>query len=470
MRATPYILLIGLLGASGCAGPESPFFYSDSALSPAAWSNSHYARPSVPTTQPTLDGPLTLERAVSIALAYNPDVGSKSAELEQAKAAKAGAAGAAWPALRAVGGYTHTLDDQRVVPARFNGEAGAFSDDLLFGDLVLSVPLFTGGQISNRIKAAELLAAAAEHRFVRTREELVFNVASIFYAILGQERVIDSLVFSKKTLEEHRTRIQGLIDAQKAVKVDLLRTEVRLANIEQRLVQERNTLAIEKRVLANLMGLGTEIAQTASPAGELPTDVVQATLEDDLSVAYRRRSDYLAALAETDAQARRVDAAKGARWPQVFGRAYYGGRYGIDADRPAGVSDSADVAGAGVVVELPIFEGGQIAARIHEERMRLLGASERARKLQLQVRLDIETAVLNINSSRERVLATGKSIEQAKESFDVERLKYEQGKGAIVDVLDAQSALLEAQTTYYRALADHQTARAQLRLARGEQP
>jgi outer membrane protein TolC len=68
------------------------------------------------------------------------------------------------------------------------------------------------------------------------------------------------------------------------------------------------------------------------------------------------------------------------------------------------------------------------------------------------------------------VLATGKSIDQAKESLEVERLKYEQGKGAIVDVLDAQSALLEAQTTYYRALADHQTARAQLRLARGEQP
>lgn len=470
MRATPYILLMGLLAAGGCAGPESPFFYSDSVLSPAAWSSDRSSDPPVPTTQPMLDGPLTLERAVSIALAYNPDVGAKSAEWEQAKAGKAGAAGAAWPTLRAVGGYTHFLDNQRVIPARFNGESGAFSDDLLFGDLVLSVPLFTGGQISNRIQAAELLAAAAEHRFVRTREELVFNIASLFYAILGQERVIESLVFSKKTLEEHRTRIQGLIDAQKAVTVDLLRTEVRLANIEQRLVQERNTLAIEKRVLANLMGLGSDVALAVRPAGELPTEVVQVTVEEDLSAVYRRRADYLAALAETDAQARRVDAAKGARWPQVVGRAFYGGRYGINADRPPGVGDSSDLGGVGVVVDVPIFEGGQIAARIHEERMRLLGASERARKLQLQVRLDVETAVLNINSSRERALASGKSIDQAKESLEVERAKYEQGKGAIVDVLDAQSALLEAQTAYYRALVDHQAARGQLRLARGEQP
>ena len=469
MKILPFIVIFMILAFNGCVGPETPFFYADSALSPASWSSIH-ATPVVAPEHPTLDGPLTLEQAISIAWVHNPEVGVKSAEWEQAKAGQAAAAGAAWPTLRAVAGYTHTLDDQRVLPARFNGELGAFSNDLLTGDLVLSLPLFTGGQIQNRIKAAELLVAAAEKRLIRTRDELIFNVSSIYYAILSQNRIIESLAFSKNTLEEHRTRIQGLIDAQKAVKVDLLRTEVRLANLEQRLVQERNRLEIERRVLANLLGLGDAPSQVVSPADELSTQVVYADRETDLHVAYQQRADYLAALAEADAQARRVEGAKGARLPQVYGRAFYGGRYGIHADRSAYASDFADVAGAGVAVELPIFEGGQIAARIHEERMRLMAASQRLRKLQLQVRLDIESAVLNINASRERILATEKSIRQAQEGFEIERLKYEQGKGAIVDVLDAQSALLEAQTTYYSALAEHQTARAQLRLARGEQP
>ncbi|MCK7507875.1 MAG: TolC family protein [Desulfobacterales bacterium] len=39
------------------------------------------------------------------------------------------------------------------------------------------MPIFTGGQITSRIKAAELLQAAAEHRLARTREELIFNVS-----------------------------------------------------------------------------------------------------------------------------------------------------------------------------------------------------------------------------------------------------------------------------------------------------
>ena len=58
--------------------------------------------------------------------------------------------------------------------------------------------------------------------------------------------------------------------------------------------------------------------------------------------------------------------------------------------------------------------------------------------------------------------------EQAEESLRIEREKYDLGKKSITNVLDAQSALLDSQTNYYRALADYNTALAQFRLAVGE--
>lgn len=459
------LLVAGCLGAIGGCTRSEPLL-----VMPTSMVHRENRPPAdSATTRPVISGPLTLERAIALAFEHNPDVGVSAAEVEQARAGLAVAEGANWPSLHAVGGYSHYLDDQRLIPASFNGELGTFSDDILGADLVLSIPLFTGGRLSNRTKAADLLVASAQYRLGRTREELIYNVSSIYYAILGQRQVIDSLVFSLQTLEEHSTRTKALIDAQKAVNVDLLRTEVRLAIVKQRLVQEQNTLAVERRVLANMIGVGAELGDDLSPTGDLPTEVVEATLDDSIAMASTRRSDYLAAVAQTNAQAKLVDVAKSARWPQVYGRASYGGRYAIDAKTPLRTDDKDDVGMAGVFVDVPIFEGGQINARVREEQMRLLGAQERLRKLHLQLRLDVETAVLNVNSSRERVLATSKAIEQAEESFAIERLKYEQGKGAVVDVLDAQSAMLEAQTSYYRALADHQASRAQLRLARGEQ-
>jgi len=399
---------------------------------------------------------LTLEKAIEIALVNNPEVAAVGHEVQAARAQREVAVGQMLPSVHA--------DDQRLLMARENGEPGVFSRDIFAADLVVTVPLFTGGRITSEIKAAELLQKAAEHHLARTREELVFNVSSVFYGILAQRKVIESLTFSRKTLQEHLKRVNDQIAAQKAAKVDRLRTEVRLADLQQRLVQERNVLAIQERVLANLLGLAKP-DKPVDPAGELTlAKADMPETEQALQEALSRRPDYLAARSALEAQAKAVDSARAARWPTVALEGAYGGRWAADpSERPPGTSHSDDVGRVGVVLDVPIFEGGRIEARVREA-----AAQERLRKLDLQVRLDVETALLYLSSSTERVLATEKAIEQAKESLRIEREKYDLGKGAIVDVLDAQSALLDSQTNYYRALADYNTALAQFRLATGE--
>jgi len=106
---------------------------------------------------------------------------------------------------------------------------------------------------------------------------------------------------------------------------------------------------------------------------------------------------------------------------------------------------------------------------VRQEQARLSAARHRLRELKLQVRLDVETAISNVQSAHERILATETAVTSADESLRIEREKYNIGKGSITDVLDAQSALLDSQTNYYRAMADYNTALAQVRLAVGEQ-
>lgn len=150
-------------------------------------------------------------------------------EASAAKARRDTASGRRLPSLNLVGGYNHYLESQRLIPAEENFEIGAFSRDIFAADLVVSLPLFTGGQITSEIKAAELLQMSAEHIPARTKEELVFTVFSVFYGILAQRHVIESLEFSRQALQEHDKRIYDLIAARKAAKVDQLHTEVRIA-------------------------------------------------------------------------------------------------------------------------------------------------------------------------------------------------------------------------------------------------
>jgi len=127
-----------------------------------------------------------------------------------------------------------------------------------------------------------------------------------------------------------------------------------------------------------------------------------------------------------------------------------------------------DVGQIGVMAEIPIFQGGQIKARIRRERANLSAARQRLRKLGLQIQLDVKTALLNTQSTYEQVQATKTAIDQATESLRIEREKYDQGKGSITDVLDAQASLLFTQTSYYKALAAYNVVLAQYRLAIGE--
>jgi len=415
-------------------------------------------------------GALTLQDCIDLALANNPDVAARGWETAQAQAQRDAAAGRQWPSVHAVGTANYFLDNQRLIAARYNGEVGIFGQTLLSGDLVLAMPIFTGGQIVSRIKAAELLQAAAEHRLARTREELIYNVSSVFFGILAQQRLLESLDLSVRSLERQRERIQDLIAVSKGVRVDLLRTEVRLANLEQRGTQERNVMDILRRVLANLMAR-REANGPVAIRGTLEFMPVDVAPERLLPGVYERREDYIATRAEVGAQERNVAAAQGAHWPQVSLRGAYGVRGAYNPEQHPRSQDNPDDAGViAIVVDFPLFEGGQISARVREEQARLSVGQERLRKVELQIRLEVETAALNAKSAQQRILTTGKSVEQAQEGYGIEQDKYDLGKGTIVDVLDAQAALLEAQSTYYRALADHEIAKAQLRLATGETP
>ena len=441
--------------------------------------------PMTPTSQPSpakeevVPGALTLERSLEIALKNNPevaatlwDVSVAGAKVDQAKAAR-------WPTLTYEGSYLKYLNSRPLYEARYNNQRRLFTKQQSLGNVLLKLPLFTGGRIINEIKAAELFRLAETNRLSRTRDELVYNVSSTFYAILSQEKVIDSVRFSLEAMQEQRKKMAQMVEVAKAARVDLLRTEVRVADLEQSLEKEINLLEIQKRLLANLMGLDFEKAQLKF-AGKLTFEKIGYRPEQLVPRALEQRPDFLAAKERVESQAKRVDVAQAGHYPNVNLVGAYGyrgtGVFGVFDDRatPGKVPTATnrgpfydDDGSVGVTLTLPLFEGGRISAKVREEFSALAAAQERLRKLNLQVRQEVETAILDVNSSSERVKATAKAIEQARESLRIETLKYNLGAGVITDVLDAQTALLLTETTYYRVLADFYTALARLKLAVG---
>lgn len=413
-------------------------------------------------------GLFSLARSIEIALAKNPEIAASRWDIAAADSRRDAARAAFWPQVSVEGGYQRYVDSQRMIAARYNGELGVFDDDVLRGDLVARMTLYAGGRITSEVGAAGKLSEAEKKKFIRTRDELIYSVTGVYFSILGQQKIIASLEFSRRALEENRKRVLQLYDAQKVAKVDLLRTEVRLTDLHQNIIKEENTLAVQKRLLFNLMGYDAipENARLDDVAGfpsEAPIDMGRL-----IEAALKNRPDYQAAKDRMEAQALRVAVAKAGHWPSINLVGSYGVR---NAPSPSDVGKNTqsteDIGSIGVVLSVPLFEGGRVSAKISEEAAILSAARDRLKKLDLQIRQETETAVLDVLSSTARFKATEKSIEQAKESLRIESMKYELGRGSITDVLDAQAALLQAETSNCRSCIDYHISMARLKLATG---
>jgi len=452
-------VVAGVFTLAGCTTmhPTSPYMPSQAHLDNATQA-----------LLPVAGSDVTLQQAQAIARANNPTLASVRLAITRARAIEAQAKSRRSPRLDIISSAGVYSDGQRVIPASENNQPGVFSKNILGAELVLSYPLYTGGALKAGEEAARFAGNASHLQFIRARHEIEYSVARVFAQILAQRKLIESLQFNQKSLGSHLKIINDLIAAQKAARIDRLRVEVRIADLQQSLTRAGNDMRVSMQVLANLMGLDKgefEIAGQLTPPGK-DTSPSLASVQEQ---AMRDRNDLAAMDERLKAQARQVDAAKAQTKPSVFIWAGYGGRWGPDPDDdPSGADNADDVGRVGLAITYPLWDGQERAATINVKQAELAQLQKQYEALKQRVALEVCTAVLNLQSASERAKATGIAVEQAYEVLRIQRETQVLGKATLTDVLDAQTALLSAQTNYYAALAEYRMAEAEHRLSIGQ--
>ncbi len=411
---------------------------------------------------------LTLDEALAMALAANPAITEATWQLDESIANRELASSARRPSLTAHAAYDHYTADQRLAQPTSATSKPLFGAGIASADLVLGIPLYTGGGITANIAATDALHAAALGRLSRTREMVAFNVTSLYYTLLAQREVIRSVAFSLNAMEEQRRTIAEQVAAAKVAHVDLLRADVRLATLRENLTREENHRLLQQRTLAAL--LGWQHPFPPDVIGELPATNAIPILEIDhcIADAFAQRADYAALQQEVTALQQLTWQARAQRRPSLSLQASYGLRWMPDpTDSRNGADDTFDVGRIGIAAAWPFIDGGATIARTRAGHARLNAARARLHALALQIRHDVETAHADMSAAHERVATATAAIEQARETFRIMREKQELGKGTLTDVLDAQAELMITETLAVRATSDLILAHARGLLAKG---
>ena len=415
---------------------------------------------------------LALDEAIRIALKNNPGIIAADNEAQGSGHRVKSLKSERYPNIDGQTDYRNFLYNQRLIQGRKPRDwASPFTKNIASLDIILTIPLYTSGRLSNEIKAAELLHNASILELAHSKNELIFNISSLYFSILAQHNVVTSLEISKQAIMEHLKTINQMIDVKKAAVVDRLRADVRLSDLEQLYIREKNILAIEYSALSNLMGLDVgQGIQSLEDSLQVKDAVICPMVSECYSRALENRKDYCAILSELQGKEAQIHSAQALRYPSVYLKGNLSSR--LDASRSDSREEIIDYYGndgmLGIVLIMPLFDGGGITAHVRERQTEYEAKKQQIRQLELKIYNEVYSSRLSLEAARDRITATEKSIEEAKESFRIEQEKYSLGSGTVVDVLDAQSALLQAQTNYYHALAEWNISLAQLRFFTGE--
>ncbi len=261
-----------------------------------------------------------------------------------------------------------------------------------------------------------------------------------FYEVLYRQQVLERIRESTELLERTVEILAKREREGEGAGYDVLRAEQELAELRMDVSAANADLAAARALFGSFFDPDSSIA-TASLEGDLQPTGTVPDADDATEAALRQRLDLRA----LSARKKRLDlerrAADRRRIPEPVLTA------GWKQTETLGLSDSGYV--AAVTVPLPIFDRGRLSsARATAEGERIELDTE---ILTRRIRAEVEAALERERALRAATLQYGKDVERrARELNRIARLKYDEGEGGILELLDAQRTSLMLQL---RALA-----------------
>lgn len=325
--------------------------------------------------------------------------------------------------------------------------------------LTASLPIFTGGKLSGQIEQAKANYKYNEVGVQRTYNEMRSTVTNGYFNMLQADNLQKLNAESVTRLEDHLKNVQAQYDVGVVAKVDVLRSQVELANAQQTLIQAENSYQIAEANLNKIVGLPMDT--TLQLDNILVYNAYDKTMEDCLAYAAEHRPELMQAKYNVDAAKGALKVARSGHMPQVSASA----SQAWSSDNWPG--DDNGNWGVGVNVSLNVFDTGVTLSKIHGAEADLKKAEETYRDTVDSVNLDVRSNYLGLREAEKRINTTKLAVNQADEDYRIAQLRYMSGVGTNTDVLDAQVALTQAKTNYTQALYDYNTSKTNLETSIG---
>lgn len=288
---------------------------------------------------------------------------------------------------------------------------------------------------------AQLRSAAAGE--VKARFSAALFTESDYYAVLAGQELSRVATERVRRAEEQLVVARARVTSGAAVQTDSLQLLLELSRARVEQLRQDAALRVARLQLGRRVGEAGPV--DAAPLDTVPAPPLPVTLPELVQTALETGPEYQAAKADEIAAAAVLRGQRGTYLPQLNLSATH-----IRFDDHF-FPNARGVSSISLGVSLPIWNNGQreiavTQARVNRDVSRALRAD-----LQLAAQRDVTEAYEAYNTARATTDLSETSLTVARENYRVQQSRYRAGATTILDLLDAQLSLTQAQADLVRS-------------------
>jgi len=325
-----------------------------------------------------------------------------------------------------------------------------------------SVPLFTGFQIPNQIKADRLTLQAATEGLKKAKENLELQVVSLYLDVLFKKEILKVYKEQVALSDQQVERTSVLVDAGKVPASQLYDIKAQLAKDESNVTLAQNDLSL------SLLNLSQALNLTSSETFDIAEPSLDGVVDNSLASVLPPDQVYQMALGikphvreaeyKLESSKKSLKVAQAGYWPTLsFGAGYSTSYQSVSGQQNPSFRNQIRDFGSEYIsfnLNIPIFNRFETRNRVRTANLNIENQNLALENVKLALYKEIQQAYQSAVSAEAKYRSAGKAFEAAEESFKYARERYDIGKSTVFEYNEAQTKLLSGKSERIQAKYD----------------
>ena len=275
--------------------------------------------------------------------------------------------------------------------------------------------------------------------------------------------MLQQLVNNTVQIDSMYTQMQALVAAGMAEKLDVSRISVQRNNLRNE--QTKLSRMREMSMLMLKMQMGMPAEENFSLSDKLPESMDSKAL-GGVDVNYSEITKYAMLETQREVEMLNVKRYKVGYYPSL----YFTGRLGANSGGNSLKELDAwyEFGMIGLTLNIPIFDGFLKKHQIQEAKLSLMKTENTMEQMRQMIDVQLRQAALSYQNSMHELKVQEENRVLAQEVYDITAIKFKAGVGSSLEVVEAETAKKNADTSYYQALHNALMAKLDYDKAKGQ--